>query len=165
MNDSHDPERPGSLPEDWQSPSDDEKEAAARLRDALQRAPDKADPDLEFIRALRSAANPAPIEPQRHEALLGAALARRPRRHVYPLFAAASAVAIAAAVALVFGLPEKDADVPPHSSARAIPCRSAAGLFDTSFPVTGGTSARVDRVAMAREREMRDNLFAQWQVP
>lgn len=47
-----------------------------------------------------------------------------------------------------------------------VPSRSTDDLFDrnTQFPKTGGESARIDRIAMARASDLRQNRFAAWGV-
>jgi hypothetical protein len=49
------------------------------------------------------------------------------------------------------------------SSALAV-SRSAADLFPEGIPKEGGTSDRVDRIAYARARDLRENRFARWGV-
>jgi hypothetical protein len=48
-----------------------------------------------------------------------------------------------------------------------IPARSTEALFDPAekFPVRGGESARVDKIASARAADLRANRFASWGVP
>jgi hypothetical protein len=62
--------------------------------------------------------------------------------------------------------------VPPPSGAAAailqlVPARSTETLFDPAekFPVRGGESARVDKIASARAADLRANRFAAWGVP
>jgi hypothetical protein len=47
-----------------------------------------------------------------------------------------------------------------------VPSRSTDDLFDPhkEFPKTGGESARIDRIAMARTSDLRQNRFAAWGV-
>jgi len=40
--------------------------------------------------------------------------------------------------------------------------RSTQALFTDPFAPTGGESARIDRIAMARGADLRDNQFAKW---
>jgi len=42
--------------------------------------------------------------------------------------------------------------------------RSTQPLFKEPFAATGGTSARIDRIASAREADLRANQFARWGV-
>ena len=42
--------------------------------------------------------------------------------------------------------------------------RSTQPLFPERFPATGGETSRIDRIAMARGADLRDNEFAKWGV-
>ena len=42
--------------------------------------------------------------------------------------------------------------------------RSTAELFPEGIPRTGGTTARVDRIASARAQDFRQNQFARWRT-
>ena len=42
--------------------------------------------------------------------------------------------------------------------------RSTQALFPERFAATGGETARIDRIAMARATDLRDNEFAKWGV-
>jgi len=79
---------------------------------------------------------------------------------------AASLVAMAAAIALVIrsespspSLAAKASAVPRPAFALA---RSTTDLFSESFPRSGGTTGRVDRIAYARAQDLRENQFARW---
>jgi hypothetical protein len=136
--------------DDWASTSEEEQRAAAALCDAL--AHGGPHPDRDLIESIRAAARPMAIPRVRHDAIVRRALG--PRKVVYGFFGAAGALALAAAAALVLWRVE-----PPPTSA-AFRSRSSADLFEAGFPVQGGTSERVDRIATARQREMRDDLLA-----
>jgi hypothetical protein len=75
----------------------------------------------------------------------------------------AAALAAAAAVLLVASTHSR-----PESSAPELPAlalvqsRSTAVLFQTA--TAGPPSARIDRIASVRERELRDNRYAMWGV-
>jgi hypothetical protein len=79
---------------------------------------------------------------------------------------AASLVAMAAAIALVI----RSESPPPSMAAKAsaVPrpefalARSTTDLFSESFPRSGGTTGRVDRIAYARAQDLRENRFARW---
>ncbi len=153
-------------------PSPAESAAAAALGDALDaRAGDDDDPhggELALAVALRAAFAPDPPAPTAIERALATARPARPgasqKRPPRPLTfiglgTAAGALALAAAVALALTAPGEAPRRPlPHVS------RSTAALFETRFEV-GRTSARIDRIASARGRELRDNRFARWGVP
>jgi hypothetical protein len=123
------------------------------------------------LHALRLAARPTEIAPERNEMLIAAAF-RRARgrmaavRRIAPVTMAALAgvAALAAGVALFVG----KAGAPPPGAATAalVHARSADDLFDpaTPFPRTGEESARIDRIAGARARDLRKNRFTAWGV-
>jgi hypothetical protein len=83
-------------------------------------------------------------------------------------FGAGALVALAAGVALVLrgplGSPEAAAPVGPAASAAFASSRSTQSLFPEPFASTGGETARVDRIAMARAADLRDNEFARWGI-
>jgi hypothetical protein len=148
-----------------------ERRAADRLRAELDgEAPVE---EAALLRALKVAAAPAPITAARNEALLEAALARQPlrrrsaaARRLAPVTMAALAgiTALAAGVALFLGAP--DGGSRGASATALIRARSADALFDatTPFPRSGEESARVDRIASARARDLRKNRYASWGV-
>ena len=79
---------------------------------------------------------------------------------------AASLVAMAAAIALVIrsespspSMADKASSAPRPAFALA---RSTTDLFSESFPRSGGTTGRVDRIAYARAQDLRENRFARW---
>jgi hypothetical protein len=74
-------------------------------------------------------------------------------------FGVAGALALAAGVALFVGRTLAPA-APPVELAHL---RSTQPLFDHPFR-SGEGSARVDRIAMARSSDLRDNRFARWGV-
>jgi hypothetical protein len=145
-------------PDDWASASEEEKRAADALRDAIDRGVPHA--DLELIESIRAAAHPKAIARARHDAIVRRALG--PRKVVYGLFGAAGALAIGAAGALAIAAAAALVlwRLEPPPAPFAFRSRSSADLFDAQFPVQGGTSDRVDRIATARRREMRNDLFA-----
>ena len=51
-----------------------------------------------------------------------------------------------------------------HVVAAVAVSRSTQELFPERFAPTGGESARIDRIAMARAADLRDNEFAKWGV-
>lgn len=151
------------------TPTAEELLEAERLRSALdgQRAEGEPSPaGAELARAIVAAVRPEPIDLARSEALLERALARRGERRrgnvLYVAFGAAALVASAAAAVLAvrgFGEDARGRELPELATSR-----SADDLFGAAFPKTGGTSARVDRIAMARRKDYRANQFARWGV-
>ncbi len=149
-------------------PSAEELRAAGRLRDSLEpgHAPLVPDPDVELAEAVRSAARPSRLSPEKHRTILDRSLAPRPKSKViYVVFGGvASLAAMAASVALVVR-----SNAPSTSAAREAPpamavSRSTAELFPEGIPMTGGTSDRIDRIAYARAQDLRENRFARWGV-
>lgn len=164
-----------------------ETREAERLAEELEtgngrRAPagPKSEP-AELAGALKAAWAPRSIEPLRNEALIAKALQKMPskRRRALPVTMAAlsTLAAVAAGVALFFSQgsqretssPTAAAPTAGQTAAQAalIRARSTTDLFDpgTPFPVSGGTSERMDRIVSARSADLRANRFAAWGVP
>lgn len=163
--------------EDPLAPATDEELAeSARLRDALERgAPHEAVASLAVLRAgfvasdasepliessvnqavheaLRSVPAPAPLAPKRRGNI------------VYAVFGATSAALAAAALLLLFvGTASRSSAPEPSLAASLAKPRSTAPLFSERFE-TGATTARMDAIASARSRDLRDNRYASWGV-
>jgi hypothetical protein len=130
-----------------------------RLRQALDGQGDHE--DLALARALsaafapRAEANAAVPKPQ--------ALARRKSNVILLRFAGGGAALAAAAAVLLSILPAprplSAPDLPAFALAQS---RSTAALFHADN--AGAPSDRIDRIASARERELRDNRYALWGV-
>ena len=162
--------------EDPLAPATEEELAESeRLRDALERgaaheavatlavlraafeASDASEPLIESSvnqavhEALHSAPAPAPLPPKRRSNL------------VFAVFGATSAVLAAAAMLLLFvGTASRSASEASLAASLAKP-RSTAPLFTERFD-TEGTTARMDAIASARSRDLRDNRYASWGV-
>jgi hypothetical protein len=170
------------VPDPDAPPSEEELAAANKLRDELERpAPAKvgADSDAELAQALSSAWSPRPLGPDDHSALLDRALAghaerrRRARVVVRVSFGAGALAVLAAGFALAVGdlsrSPESASAVrvertEPTAGAALVSTRSTQPLFSEPFARAGGETARVDRIAMARAADLRENEFARWGV-
>ena len=153
-------------------PSEEERVASDRLRDALADA-SKPSADADFARALAVAHTPRELDDAEHRALLDRALARgatsAPARGspgdrrgvvVRVAFGVAAVAALAAGVAFVVRAP----GAPAVASQLAV-TRSTEPIFGAErFPTTGGESDRIDRIATARAADLRDNRFARWGV-
>jgi hypothetical protein len=155
--------------------SEEELAESARLRDALDRgAPHE---DTATLASLRAAFElPAASEPridssvdQAVDVALRSVPATAPQpttrqgNVIYAVFGAASAVLAAAAVAMLFlGTAARRAPDAALASDFARP-RSTAPLFNERFE-TGATTARMDAIASARGRDLRDNRYAAWGV-
>jgi hypothetical protein len=139
-------------------PSEQELVESARLRDALEQGDHHEDQGL--LTALRSANQPHEDRAAVESAVKGA-LQRRRGNVVYAVFGGASALLAAAAMLMLFiGTAAKEAPAPAADYARP---RSTAPLFTERFE-TEGTTARMDRIASERSRDLRDNRYASWGV-
>ena len=150
-------------------PSEAEMAAAQELRRSLDqgRPGVRGNADWELVEAVRAAASPAAISEARHRRILETALSDNPRgRVIYFAFGGvASLVAMAAAIAIVIKGSEREpvAARAMQESPMAV-SRSTVELFPAGIPARGSTSDRVDRIAYARARDLRENHFAQWGV-
>ncbi len=144
-------------------PSEAERAAAESLRDALQHGHEQAEADL--ARALSAAWNPRDLAPAEHRAIVDAALSRRQARGriIRVSFGASAIIALAASVMLVVSSGKHPPNVRPSPASIAV-SRSTQPLFPDRFAAVGGESARIDRIAMARSTDLRDNEFAKWGV-
>lgn len=152
-------------------PTAEELEAAAALADSLESRGKEPDHD-EILSTLRLAWNPTDLGAEDHEIILarvglargegGAAkvipLAARPRRTVRVLAIATTSVLALAASVLVWLSTADQRTMAPLARAR-----STQPLFDEPFK-PGETSARIDKIAIARATDFRDNRFAKWGV-
>ena len=151
--------------------SEEELRAAEELRDALVDA-SRPHEGASLARAVVLAHSPRPLESAENEAIvqraLGAAetrrgslrlVPRRPRRSTFVMVA--TTLALAAGVLLFQWSAQRVAPVDPSVVAYA---RSSQPLFREPFAVHGGKSARIDRIASARAADLRENMFARWDV-
>lgn len=152
--------------DDLTPPTQEELQEARALRDALEGEGEH--PDAELCRALRLADDPPELDPRVNEWLVKRAIHRaaptKRGKAVVVLFGAGTALALAAGVALVLSgdILEPGGNVMPRASiaqASLIPSRSTQSLFDEPFQRHGGTSERIDRIARARGRDFRTNLY------
>lgn len=143
-------------------PSEEEVRESERLRQALD-DPSKENLDAELLRAVKNAAAPAPLQPKDIDASIEQALGRAERERsrgvvVRVVFGAGAALAIAAAIVFVIGR------APSSQSTELAHARSTQPLFAARFESRGGESARIDRIAIARAADLRENHFARWGV-
>ena len=166
MSDPRDrPEDP--LQPDPDAPATDEELAeAAKLRDALE-DPSRSNHDAELARAMSSAWSPRDLSVEAHRSLVAQALTRhetrRRRGRVIRVSFGASAVLALAAAVLLYVRSDRQPPETVHATAMAV-SRSTQALFQDRFAPSGGESARIDRIAMARAADLRDNEFAKWGV-
>ncbi len=162
-------------------PSEEEKIASARLRDALE-DPKVVNADAELARALALADEPRPLDDAEHREMVERAVQKAPKAQprsnvIRVVFGAATALSLAAAAVLVLGTLNRSAEAPRSASLAVAPAeadrpgllqaRSTQELFDEPFakPLSrGAASARIDRIAMARAGDLRENRFAMWGV-
>ena len=150
-------------------PSPDELVESERLRRALDG--EFEHPDGRLAAALRAAGAPAPLAAEAMDRLAERALApRRSGNVIFVAFGAlATAAVAAAAAAMLFISPAKDARVAAAPAASAapqpelVPSRSTSAHFSEKFE-TADTSERVDRIALARARDLRNNRYTAWGV-
>lgn len=147
-------------------PQAEELEGAEKLRHALESA--RGVPAI--VEALRAAERPRLLDPARNEALIEAALSRGARRRGRVVTLVVSALAMAAALAMIVpqALRSPAPVGAPASAATAslIRARSTTDLFDAAepFPRSGGESQRMDRIVSARTADLRANRFKAWGV-
>jgi hypothetical protein len=156
--------------------------AGGSTDDSLPTEPDEVRSLVELARAVRAANGRGTLAELSNERLLRRAFAQaRPRRRETMRWASFGALAAAAAVALWWvagpawpptegGPARSNADAPGAAALAVrepVPARSTQPLFDpaTRFPVRGGESERVDRIAAARATDLRANRYAMWGVP
>jgi hypothetical protein len=142
--------------------------------------------DAALARALRLAVHPTPLAADEHRAILdrvlddGVAGARvshlqprlqsrlqsRRRATVTVLFGGLAAAAAVLLALFALGPASKRADragAGLRAPSMIVP-RSTEALFGAPFPREERTSARVDRIAEARARDLRQNRYARWGV-
>jgi hypothetical protein len=134
-----------------------------RLREELE-DPGSKHPDVLLARSLRHAVAPRAIEAATHrkilDRILGETRAKRMQVLWVGVFAAAAAIAL---MVLPMGK-QSDSGGAPDVSAGLIRVHAADDLFAEPFPEGQHTSARIDRIASARGRDLRSNHFAKWGV-
>ncbi|MCA9642407.1 MAG: hypothetical protein KC492_17015 [Myxococcales bacterium] len=158
--------------EDPFAEADEEEQAESeRLREALDLG--ESHPLADLARSVHAAADPGRIDAVRNQELLEAALAGADRgskggnaKVIRVAFGAVTAVLAAAAGMLLWVQTQGDAPNAAPSSIQAASqelavSRSTASLFHEKFD-TKHTSERVDRIAMARAKELRKNRYASW---
>lgn len=150
--------------------SDDEIERGERLRDELD-DPGSTHPDVQLARALRLAVQPRALEAATHRKILDHALGEPRARRMRVTWTTIFVAAAAAAAIAVIKLPRVNVGSPTAtwSAANAgmdmIKVHSVDDLFGEPFPKDQPPSARIDRLAEARARDLRANRFAKWGVP
>ena len=145
-------------------PTPDEIAASERLREELD-DPGSQHPDVLMARSLRHVAAPKPIEAATHRKILDRTLGEARARNIRTVWI--SALFAAAAAIALWLIPigkQSDENGAPDVSAGLIRVHAADDLFAEPFPEGQHTSARIDRIASARGRDLRSNHFAKWGV-
>jgi hypothetical protein len=153
-----------ALEDPFAPPTADEIVESERLRQALEGQGDH--PDARLAGVLKAAASPRALE--KPERLLDSSLrGRRSGNVLFVAFGAAATAALAAAAAAMLFVFPAERQAAPSAIAPAleqlVPSRSTAGLFHEKFEA-GETSARLDRITSAREKDLRENRYALWGV-
>lgn len=154
-------------------PSEEELAAAEELRLALE-DPARASEEAELARALALANEPRPLPEDVHAAIVAGSLAKLPAKReergrvIRVAFGSAlAAVAIAAGVFLWLQVNGTQGTTGPQATMAAplplVQVRSTAPLFHEPFD-SATTSARIDRIAIARADDYRENMYARWGV-
>ena len=150
-------------------PTADELRGAGDLRAALE------DPGLEndaaaLARALVLAHAPREIDQASNRALVERAL-HAPRvvswrvRGRARAWGAAGAFALAIAASALAVVRSQEGPVASRVEPEGtIHARSTSPLFREPFGPHGSASARIDRIASARGADLRENMFARWEV-
>ena len=134
---------------------------AAELREALEGKTGAP----EVVTALRSAWSPAALDEAEHRKIVEGAVGRsnvvtlQPRRRTMRLAVVTTTTVLALAAGVVLWV----TSAPSQGEQPLAKARSTQPLFDEPFKA-GETSARIDRIAIARASDYRDNRFAQWGV-
>ncbi len=140
-------------------PSEEEIRESERLREALE-DPSKEHEGAELLRAVKNAAEPKALAKDDLEAAVERGLSREKRSGGVVIRVAFGAGLILAAAAAIVFFVGRGPVAPPE----LVHARSTQELFTERFEARGGESARIDRIAVARAADLRDNHFARWGV-
>ncbi len=141
--------------------SPEEIARAAELREALEGK--TAAPEV--VTARRSAWSPAALDDAEHRKIVEGAVGRsnivtlQPRTRTMRLAVVTTTTILALAASVVVWI----TSAPSQGEQPLAKARSTQPLFDEPFKA-GETSARIDRIAVARASDYRDNRFAKWGV-
>jgi hypothetical protein len=168
---TRDPKTDFELPDDWGDeapPTPEELAQAEALRLALE-DPSLSDPHAELARAIALAHSPKDIAHETHERLIAQAQLKLKKpasggQVIRVAFGGVMATLALAAGVFLFVRAQSTITVHTSTGLSLAHRRSTQNLFSEKFPTQGGASTRIQRIATAREREMRSNRFAQWGV-
>ncbi len=154
-------ERPVPVVDDEPEPTAEELRLAEELRRGLDG--DAPSFDVDFARRLAVMTAPSDLDELAHERILRAALAKEPRGSTRRAVVVSLSVVVAAAAALaVVAHGERDLSHTPVAPQLAR--RSTEELFTGPAGPGATTTERVERIAHARARDLRENRFARWGV-
>ncbi len=127
---------------------------------AVESAGENGDPDglAELAASLRAAHAPTELSPKDHEEILSRSLPAAKSgggRVIRVTFGVVSAMAMAAALILYL----RPSPPPSEAPIAWVRSRSTAPLFSEPWR-RGEATARIDRIALAREHDFRENRFA-----
>ena len=148
-----------ALDDPFAPPTEDELRESERLRRALDEG-DDSHPDAALARAVRAAALPSALRPE---------LATKGRSRGNVIYASFGAIALAAAAGFALFVLRPQAKQAAPVAAQLAPrpglaqSRTTTALFEAPFE-PGETTARIDRIAASRGRDLRENLYAKWGV-
>jgi len=141
---------------------------AAALRDELERPVATSSQLASLGLALRAANAPKDLDAAAHAALIDAAVRNfkpKPQRSnvIRVAFGGTVASVLAVAAGMVLVLQQSTPDQVATAKVELAAARSTEPLFAEPFQ-PGQTSARIDRIAMARGQDYRENRFRRWGV-
>jgi hypothetical protein len=156
--------------------SAEELRLAAELRDVLDGTRDASDAHdahdaNDVVVALRSAWSPTALGEDGHHRLVEDAIGAAPRDHdrdakvvaLKPRPVRVAVVTATTVIALAASVVVWITTAAPQAEAPLARARSTQPLFGEPFK-PGETSAHIDRIAIARASDYRDNRFAKWGV-
>lgn len=161
------PGAPGVVDDLDPAPTAQELAEAAALRDELERAV-ATSPLASLGLALRAANTPRDLDAAAHAELIDAAVRNfkpKPQRSnvIRIAFGGTVASVLAVAAGLVLLLQQSAPNQVATARVELAAARSTEPLFAEPFR-PGQTSARIDRIAMARGQDYRENRFRRWGV-
>ena len=151
-----------ALDDPFAAPSPEELVESERLRRALDGNGDHL--DLVLARALSAAYAPSKVPPTAVAPAILTTSARPTAKLLYLRFAGVAAALVAAAALLLVmsTRTSPEASAPELPALALVQSRSTAALFRSA--AVGPPSARIDRIASVRERDLRANRYAMWGV-
>jgi hypothetical protein len=145
--------------------SEEEAAAAEELRAGLEDA-SRVNEGADFARALRAAWAPREIGRVEHARIVEGAIAPKKQesggRVIRVAFGAVATITALAASVWIF-VSVQSPEVQRGATAELAKARSTQPLFDEPFKA-GSSTARIDKIAVARSTDFRENRFKRWGV-